>query len=122
MELRKVLTFTIMLIFIACGTTSRVATWSPVGEYDVTITDTPIGDIESDLVISQTGDAYMVKMMSAQGTNTFENVQIVDKKLTGHFYYDGIPVNVETTFEGDSVKGMVKSEHGNFPITGMKKK
>ena len=116
------LTLTALFLFtIACSTTSKLPAWSPIGNYDYVVEDTPMGNVTGTMMITQNGEGYSVKLASPQGSMDLMDTQIVDKKLTGRFEFDGTPMDVEGNFEGDKFTGVILSGFGNFPLSATKK-
>lgn len=111
----------VLLFCVACGTTSKLPAWSPVGSYDYTVEDTPMGNVTGVLMIDKNGEGYTAKMVSPQGAIDMDNVEVMDKKLTCKFEFDGTPMEVEGNFEGTEFKGVILSGFGNFPLTATKK-
>ena len=114
--------FCALVFIVACSPKSKLPAWSPVGNYSYVVEDTPMGNVTGTLIITEENEAYQVKMASPQGSMDLYDTKIMDKKLSGKFDFDGTPMEVEGSFEGDSFKGVILSGFGNFPISGTKKK
>lgn len=90
-----------------------------VGNWNVTISNTPMGDIKGQLMIEKTEDTYSGFIVNAGNKIKLEELKIVDRKMTSSFYSAeyGIQVQLEADLEeGDNgFKGLVMND---FPFVG----
>lgn len=105
----------LVLVGTACKGT-KTAAWSPVGNWDFDVTDTPTGDVSGVMVITKDGDNYLGELRTEEGTLPLEDVKVVDNKLTANMSYQGYSLNLEGTFTGDMMDGEVSMGYDSFTI------
>lgn len=114
---QKLLMMCMMLVLIgtACKGT-KTAVWSPVGNWDYAVSNTPAGDVTGIMVIAKDGDDYSGELRTEEGSLELEDVKVVDNKLTANFSYQGYSLNLEGTFTGDMMDGEVSMGYDSFTI------
>ena len=114
----------LLVITLAIGScsASKKITNPFLGSWDYTIANTPMGDVNGELVFTESEEkAISGLMMSDQGTLDMNNVQIEGNTISGDLMFEGTPLKMEASLEGTQMTGMIRSEFGDFPITGVKK-
>lgn len=109
------LCFMLVLVGTACKGSKAVA-WTPVGNWDYVVSDSPAGDVEGIMVIAKEGDNYTGELRTEEGNLELEDVEIVDNKLTANFSFQGYSLSIESTFTGDMMDGDVSMGYDTFTI------
>lgn len=119
--------------FSGCTTTkkttsSRVPTNSGVqasasylGSWIFTVKGTPDGDTSGEMTISMNGNAFKGIISSGGVQSDIQDLKIVNNILTGTFYFNGMTINMNGTFSGNSYEGKVDASGYSFPMTASKK-
>ncbi|MEL7531805.1 MAG: hypothetical protein AAFN10_10880 [Bacteroidota bacterium] len=105
----------LLLVGTACKGT-KTAAWSAAGNWDFTVSNTPVGDLTGVMVISKSGDDYTGELRTEEGTLALEEVKLVDKKLTANLSYQGYSLNLEGMFTGDMMDGEISMGYDSFTI------
>ena len=119
MRIKNIL-LTATMIFLLAGCSSLKNKWSPVGNWEYLVTDTPEGDSSGTLVISASDDGYIATIKSlAYGESELSNFSVTaEKKLSGNFFLAGYEFYLTGTFQEDSFAGQVESSIAEpFPMT-----
>jgi hypothetical protein len=114
--------FSLMLLMVgvACKA-SKEAVWTPVGSWDFVVKNTPEGDVNGVLVLTQNGDGYSATMSTPDGAIDLDDVEVADKKFTAVLNYQGYQLDVEGTFAGESLNGTVAMGYDSFTLTASRK-
>lgn len=107
----------ILIIFLAsCGTKTPV--WTPVGNWDYTVTNTPNGDGYGTIFITEENDAFKAVLRSPEyGDSDITNLTISEGQLKGDLFLAGLDMMITGTFEGDVLTGDVDAgQYGQFPL------
>ena len=110
----------LLIAFSACKSTKTTA-YSPVGNWDYVVSNTPIGNVEGTMVVAKNGDGYEVTMRSPEGDNQLRNVKFEENKMTGTLYYDGYDLDVEGTFVGEALNGKISMGYDSFDLKATRK-
>ncbi|MFK7925192.1 MAG: hypothetical protein AB8H47_24770 [Bacteroidia bacterium] len=105
----------LVLVGSACKGSKAVA-WTPVGSWDYVVSDSPAGDVKGVMMIAKDGDNYTGELRTEEGSLDLEDIEIVDKKLTANFSYQGYNLVIESTFMGDMMDGEVSMGYDSFSI------
>jgi hypothetical protein len=121
------------LIFTCCST-SRTATSSGVpsksgvqtmasylGPWNFIVKGTPDGDTSGEMTLSVNGNALKGIISSGRIQTDIRDIKIVNNILTGTFYFNGMTINMNGTFTGNSYVGKVDASGYSFPMTASKK-
>ncbi|HPQ98976.1 MAG: hypothetical protein H6561_03710 [Lewinellaceae bacterium] len=118
--------FGILISFIitACSS-SRKSTmpvvFDPAGNWNYTVSNTPMGTITGTLNLMNDGVHWTAKMSSSLGVMPVENLEISERMIKARLTYDGSPIRLEGNFDTDqSLKGSILSDYGSFPLTATK--
>ncbi len=109
------------------ATDATVATATPmtktaVGEWLVTVSDTPAGTVEANMVIEQIENAYKGNMIVGGAKVMIDNLKIVDNKVTGSFYASDYGVDVYFTMQYDAINDTLSGYlMDSFKATGKRK-
>jgi len=90
-----------------------------LGNWDYAVQDLPV-DIDGTFVITKEEGVLKAQMVNPMGEMTIEDITIEDGVLKAEFDVEGNFIELEGTFEGDSYKGALLVQGGEFPMT-MKK-
>ncbi len=97
-------------------------TKTAVGEWLVTVADTPAGTIEANMVIEQVEDTYKGNMGVAGAKIIIDNLKIVDNKVTGSFYASDYGVDVYFSMQYDATNDTLNGYlMDSFKATGKRK-
>ncbi len=140
-----VLTLVVGMTISACNTTKKVATstteekatmtetaeksmaeakgtMSMVGAWDLTISDTPAGDVEASMMVEETNGAYKAYMGTTDGKVEVDDLKVEGNKMSGSFYNSeyGIDVdfNISLDETGKKLSGYLMDQ---FKVTGKRK-
>ncbi len=108
-------------MLLACTATKKIA-YSPLGNWDYTVRDTPNGDVSGTLVLSKDGEQYKGVLQSSMGSVDLENVKVEDNQLRGTFEMEGYELELIGTFAGEELEGTVGFEGYTFPLKGSRVK
>jgi len=102
----------------SCATSKNAAN-SPVGTWDYMVKDTPYGDIEGQLIISQENGDYLGELRSGMGNTTLDDFSIEGDSFSANARLQGTSLKLAGMIEGDNLKGTIDAgSNGTFPITG----
>ena len=113
--------FAVVLAFSSCAST-KVAKdpHAPyLGNWDYAVQDLPV-DIDGTFVISKEEGVLKAQMVNPMGELTIEDITIEEGILKAEFDVEGNFIELEGTFEGNTYKGALFVQGGEFPMT-MKK-
>jgi PBP1b-binding outer membrane lipoprotein LpoB len=103
-------------------TATAPMTKSAVGEWLVTVSDTPAGTVEASMVIEQIENAYKGNMGVAGSKVIIDNLKIVDNKITGSFYSSDYGVDVYFSMQYDAANDTLSGYlMDSFKVTGKRK-
>ncbi|MEL6588501.1 MAG: hypothetical protein AAFP02_14335 [Bacteroidota bacterium] len=105
----------ILLIGTACKG-SKATAWTPVGNWDFAISDTPVGNVKGVMVLTKDGDSYTGEMRTEEGTLDLEDIKVEEQKMTATLYYEGYQLTLEGTFTGDMMDGAVSMGYDSFTL------
>ena len=116
-KLNSLLALAILIILASCASNKNA--WTPVGNWDYTVSDTPNGDSFGTLVLTEEAGAYVGKFRSPE----YGDADITDfalnevNVLSGKFFMAGMDFGISGTFEGNTFTGTVDGGYnGSFPI------
>ena len=98
---------------------SSANVFSPEGNWTTTITGTPLGDMNGNMQLTSSGDAW-VGDLEATGYGTFKlnNINVAERKMKAVFNFQGYDVDVEGDFIDDNnLKGFIYVMGDSFPFT-----
>ncbi|MEM7655484.1 MAG: hypothetical protein AAF399_05090 [Bacteroidota bacterium] len=120
------LTLPVLLLFLAStgckGSKVASKAFSPAGTWVYSITGTPEGDFEGEMVLESDGSGYTGKLNSSQGSIDLKDVQVDGPSLSTSFNTFGYDADMEGAFEGDNFKGTVSIAGYSFPVLMTRKK
>lgn len=111
----------VMLTFASCAST-KVAKdpHAPyLGNWDYAVQDLPV-DIDGTFVITKEEGVLKAEMVNPMGEIVIEDITIEEGILKAEFDVEGNFIELEGTFEGDTYKGGLFVQGGEFAMT-MKK-
>ncbi|NJK83769.1 MAG: hypothetical protein HC912_08080 [Saprospiraceae bacterium] len=109
------------------STTENTTTTAPVsktavGDWAVTVSDTPAGTVETNMVIEQMDNAYKGHINLGETKVVIDNLKVVDNKVSGSFYSADYGVDVYFTMQydpaNDTLSGYLMD---SFKATGKRK-
>ena len=111
----------VLLAFSSCAST-KVAKdpHAPyLGNWEYTVDDLPV-DIDGTLVISKEEGVLKAVLITPMGEAPIDDISIEDGVLKAEFDAEGNLIELEGTFEGNTYKGGLFVQGGEFPMS-MKK-
>jgi len=116
--LQRVLMFCLLAGVISACATSRSATNSPVGTWNYIVKDTPYGNVEGKLIVSQEEDGYSGEFRSNMGNTSLSDITIDGNELKANAMLQGVELKLAGLVEGDNLQGTIDAgSSGNFPMT-----
>ncbi len=112
------LLLTVILAFSSCAST-KVAKdpHAPyLGNWEYVVEELPV-DIDGTFVISKEEGALKGKMVNPMGELVIEDISIEAGVLKAEFDVEGNFIELEGTFEGNTYKGFLLVQGGEFPMT-----
>ncbi len=118
----KLLFVSLLFISIGCSSSKKVAKVDPyIGNWKVTVADTPMGTIENTLTIAKNGEGIYTGIMASEaGSMDLKNLAIIESKMTSTFDYDGMDFELKGNFTGNEFLGEVVGAGYNFVAKGTK--
>jgi hypothetical protein len=116
-KLTSILAPALVFILLSCAGTKNA--WTPVGNWDYTVSDTPNGDTFGTLIVSEEAGSYTGKLRSPEYGDAVISKFALDENnsLSGTFEMAGLELNISGTFEGDVFTGTIDAGYnGSFPI------
>ena len=116
--------FAIVLIVILASCASTKNTWSPIGAWDYTVSDTPNGDTFGKFIITEEDGKQVGKFMSSEyGDANITEFNIDENNLlNGKLFLAGMDLSISGTFEGEAFNGVIDAgPNGAFPIVANRK-
>lgn len=116
----------IFILAASCGSSKSSAIETPkvdpvLGIWNMLITGTPNGDIESKVLIAKNAEnAYSGEITSSLGQIYLANVNIVDTALTSTFVYEGMDFELKGNFTEKEFTGEVIGMGSTFSASGTK--
>ncbi len=125
--MKKLLNSSLLLIIIAmffmagCATT-KSTTAKYVGNWDYVVKGLPDGDITGIMNIDYQEEAFKGDIKSDDGSVSIkvEDMKIEEEKLSGYFYFQGMKININGTFEDNNFIGRISVDYNEFPMTAVK--
>jgi hypothetical protein len=108
----------VILAFSSCAST-RVAKdpHAPyLGNWDYSVQDLPV-DIDGTMVISKEEGVLKATLVTPMGEAPIGEITIEEGVLKAEFDAEGNFIELEGTFEGNSYKGALFVQGGEFPMT-----
>ena len=118
----KLLFVSLLFISFSCSSSKKVAKVDPyIGNWKVTVADTPMGTIENTQKKKKNGEGiYTGIMASESGSMDLKNVGIIESKMTSTFDYEGTEFELKGNFTGNEFLGEVVGAGYNFVAKGTK--
>ncbi len=117
--MHKLLILLIFVMGVSCSPTKKLD--NSVGNWDFVIKGTPNGDVNGYFAIAKEGESYSGTIYSDQGSNTLNDLAVVDDILTCNFNYQGYRILMSGNFAGNSFNGKISVDYNDFPMTAMKR-
>jgi hypothetical protein len=104
-----------------CATT-KTKTAKYVGSWDYVVKNLPDGDINGIMEIGYSEDAFTGDIKSDDGNVSIkvEDLKIEEDKLSGYFYFQGMKIYMDGTFDGENYTGKISVDYNDFPMTATK--
>ena len=110
------LLLTVLFAFSSCASLKMGKKTNPyVGTWDYVVEEIPV-DIDGTFVIVEEDGAIKGTLINGMGEMEIDGVTIENGKLIAEFDADGNLVELEGTFDGDSYKGWLFVQGGEFPM------
>jgi hypothetical protein len=111
-----------LLFFVGCSTTAKVPAKTFAGTWTVSISGTPLGDVQGELNIVST-DEGMSGTWSAEGqTLRLSAVQKTEEGMVAIFYLPSYDVDVDVALEGaETADSLVGVTMGEYRTTAVRK-
>lgn len=118
----KLIFVSLLFISFSCSSSKKVAKVDPyIGNWKVTVADTPMGTIENTLTIAKNGEGIYTGIMASEaGSMDLKNVAIIESKMTSTFDYEGTEFELKGNFTGNEFLGEVVGMGYNFVAKGAK--
>ena len=108
-----------LILASACKTTTKVPAYSPVGTWNYTVKDTPMGDASGSFTITKTGDTYAGTISSDEGTGDLGSLVIDENNMMkSSFMAQGYQVEFSGQFSGETFTGTAAVEGFEFEVVG----
>lgn len=115
---QQILLFFLLAGLISACATSRNAANSPVGTWNYLVKNTPYGNVEGQLIISQEDDGYSGELRSSMGNTRLSDISIEGNELKANAWLEGTNLTLAGTVEGDNLQGTIDAGgSGSFPMT-----
>jgi len=119
---RVVLFLLVAGMISACATSRNVAN-SPVGSWNYMVKNTPYGNVEGQLIISQEEDGYSGELRSSMGNVSLSDITIDGNEMKASAWLQGTDLELAGVVDGDSMQGTIDAgSNGNFPMTASRAK
>ncbi len=105
----------LLLVGIGCSA-SKKAVYTPAGNWNYTVLNTPQGDIKGTMMITKEEESFAGVLKSSNGTINMKDVSIEENVLSSTFYYEGYKFNFKGTFEGEAFNGNISFSDGEFAV------
>ncbi len=106
----------------ACATSKNAAN-SPVGTWNYMVKNTPYGNVEGQLIISQEDDGYSGELRSSMGNTRLSNISIEGNEMKANAWLEGTNLTLDGMVEGDNLEGTIDAGGaGSFPLTASRAK
>ena len=115
----KLSTFlSLLLIIVLASCATKTPVWTPVGNWDYTVTDTPNGDGYGTIFITEENSTLKAVLRSPEyGDSDITNLTISEGQLKGDLSLAGLDMMISGTFEGEVLTGAVDAgQYGLFPL------
>lgn len=115
------LLFAVLIAFSSCASTkvARDPHAPYLGNWEYTVDELPV-DIDGTMVISKEEGVLKAVLVTPMGEAPIDDISIEDGVLKAEFDAEGNFIELEGTFEGDTYKGALLVQGGEFPMS-MKK-
>ncbi len=111
--------FALALIFILASCAGTKNAWTPVGNWEYTVSDTPNGDTFGTIIITNEDGSRIGKLRSPEYGDAAINDFNIDENntLSGKFNLAGMDMEISGNFEGETFAGSIDAgSNGSFPI------
>ena len=114
---------TLLLVSNAIYSSEKNSTYAydPTGVWEIEV-EAPNGTQEGTITISKDKDGDFEVVLEGAGSETAELEDISfdeeEKVMTGEVETDGLTIEIELTFDGDSMEGTVSAEGFEVELTG----
>ncbi len=113
--------YSLMLLALLGGmascAASRTTAYTPAGEWNYTVRDTPYGNMQGTMIISGQKDSYEGTLRVEGESAPLDNLTIEGDTLNSTSNFDGNSLTVTGVFEGDTFTGEVTAAGSRFPIS-----
>ncbi len=116
-------TLPFILVVLLFGCTATRLSVNPMGEWAVTVSNTPYGEMTGVYTVAGKPKSWDVVFL-IQGDRLSVSNFIHDGKTgkaTGNFYFQGNAVSFESQQNGDEIVGTMSAGGMDFPFKGKKK-
>ena len=116
------LSFIALFLITSCGSSKSASKVDPyIGEWSMTISDTPQGDVSAIMTISKSeGGSYLGTLNSDLGEIKLNNLKIEESKLTSTFVTQDMDFDLTGTFAEMLFNGFVSGMGADFKTDGKK--
>ncbi len=120
---RNLLIILSLLLLASCATTKVSKKTTPVGDWDYSITGTPMGDFNGIMTVNQQDNNYSAKLSTNGEAMPFEKFawDSSTKTVTGELNYSGTPVYFTAILNGTEMTGAMSAGGGEFPFKAVRK-
>lgn len=110
--------FSLVIIIVLASCATKTPVWTPVGNWDYTVKDTPNGDGYGTIIVTEDDDTFKAILRSPEyGDSDITNLTISEGQLKGDLFLAGLDMMISGTFEGDVLTGAVDAgQYGQFPL------
>lgn len=110
-----------MFLWTGCATTKK-ATSRYTGSWDYVVKGLPQGDISGIMELSYEEEAWKGDVKSDDGSVSIEieDLKIEEEQLSGFFYFQGMKIYMDGTFEDNQYIGKISVDYNEFPMTATK--
>ena len=116
-KINTLLALTLIVVLASCASNKYV--WTPVGNWEYTVSDTPNGDTFGTMIVTEDEGVRVGKLRSPEyGDANIENFNIDENnQLTGKFSMAGMDMDIFGNFEGETFAGTIDAGYnGSFPM------
>lgn len=100
---------------------SKAAAWTPAGNWDFVVKNTPEGDVNGTLTLVKGQEGYTGTISTPDGQVDLKDVVIEGDGMKAVMNYGGYQLDVEGTFSGEVMKGSISMGYDSFPMTATRK-
>ncbi len=106
----------VVSIFLFEGCAASRTSYSPIGKWNYTVTDTPYGDVSGVITIDQYNGRYTGSLESSLGASSLKKLNIQGNELSSMMDLQGTELGMKGTFKGDTFSGQVVAGYDRYPI------